>query len=273
MKKLVAREEPTIDYKHIVAHLLHHGYATFMLPQLSSYIDPIFQDYKKFLSTDIEFRKKWSIHMPSTKLADHGYVPPKGEGYDPKHTFQWRTQLKHMLFDLQPGELEARESLLSREEFARYEDWFAYLGDIFKTMKRVMLEMCQEIDRQVPGINLYNQLRKPELIQNHVIRLLEYVYDPSRKGEALASKHTDQGAMTFQWYESDPGLVVIDKEGTDVPYDYEPGKVVAFFGKKIVPATNGLLLPTEHYVNSNAQTNRNSGIFFMHTDHPSIELR
>ena len=273
MKSLVAREEPTVDYKHVVAHLLEHGYATFMLPSVASYIDPIFEGYKKFLSTDAGFRKKWTIWVPPTKKADHGYVPPKGEGYDPKHVFQWRTQLKHMLFEVQAGEKDVRERLLTREEFAPYEDWFEYLGEIFKIMKRTMLEIAKEIDRQRPGFDLFGQLKKPELIQNHVIRLLEYLYDLSRKGEPLASLHTDQGLLTFQWFESHSGLIVIDKNGTRVRYDYEPGKIIVFFGKKIEPATNGSLLPTEHYVDSDAETNRNSGIFFMHSDHPSIEMR
>ena len=270
---LSAREEPRIDYKHVAKHLLHHGYATFMLPQIIPYIGPIFEEYKRFLATPPEFRKKWTIHLPVSKKADHGYSPPKGEGFDPKHIFQYRTDLKRMLLELQPGELDVREQLLTLKEFEEYEDWLHNLGEVSRIMRKVMLEIAKELDRQLPGYDLFGQLKRPELIPRNLIRLIEYEYDPARKGEPLASLHTDQSAVTGQWYESEDGLVIIDCNGNEIRYDYVLGLVTVFFGKKISSATNGLLLPTKHYVDSIAKTNRNSGIYFMHTDHPSVELK
>jgi isopenicillin N synthase-like dioxygenase len=67
--------------------------------------------------------------------------------------------------------------------------------------------------------------------------------------------------------------VVTDYDGNKIEYDYTPGKAIVFFGKKAPVATNNRLQAVEHYVDSRAQENRNSGIYFVHTQHESVEVR
>jgi isopenicillin N synthase-like dioxygenase len=89
----------------------------------------------------------------------------------------------------------------------------------------------------------------------------------------MASLHTDQSLLTTQWFESHPGLVVTDYHGNKIEYNYKPGKVIVFWGKKALVATKNTLRPLDHYVDSRAQENRNSGIYFVHTQHESVEVR
>jgi hypothetical protein len=198
------------------------------------------------------------------KKPDHGLIPPKGEGYDQKWIFHSRADLRDMLTNgrLNYMEYGPYDGLIANLEFVQ-EKLLGYAGLIF-----------EEIDKQIPGHHLLNQITDSATKNMHVMRLVEYIYQADAPvTNCMASAHTDQACFTAQWFESHSGLVLRDYNGNLVEYQYAPGKVIFFFGKKIEPATNGLLKPVEHWVDSRAKENRNAAIFFIHTPHKSVEIR
>ncbi len=159
------------------------------------------------------------------------------------------------------------------EEFARHVSFFTHIEVVQALLHAKTVGILQAIDETIehaPSVFL-QFTQTPE--DRHVIRLLEYIYTEGAPETApMANLHTDQSLFTLQWFQSHPGLVLRDYKGNNISYDYVPGSVICFFGKKILPATNGLLKPVEHWVDSRAHENRYSGIYFTHTPHPSIEM-
>lgn len=253
-------------FEESVHDLITNGYGIFAAPaKVTDYIAPIFRDLKKLIAEDDDFKKKWEIHVAINgqlpKKPDRGLVHPKGDGFDKKWTFMYCDELKTWLYQ--------------RFALDEIKDYFEFLGNLSQTMlflEHQSYQILREVDRQLPGFDLYKQAYDARSM--HVIRLLEYLYQAGApQANPMASLHTDQSLLTTQWYESHPGLVVTDYDGNKIEYDYTPGKAIVFFGKKAPVATNNRLQAVEHYVDSRAQENRNSGIYFVHTQHESVEVR
>lgn len=255
-------------FEESVRNLITKGYGIFQAPvKISDYIQPIFNDFKQLIAESAEFKKQWEFHVPVngklSKKPDRGLVHPKGDGYDIKWTFMYDDTLKELLYNrFSPGEI------------TEYLNFLDNLSQTTMWLKHMSHKILREVDTQLPGYDLYKQVSSPGALNMHVVRLLEYLYQAGAPAvNPMASLHTDQSCFTMQWFESHRGLVLIDYKGNKIEYNYEPGKVIAFWGKKAPQATNDFLKPVEHYVDSRAEADRNSGIYFVHTEHDSVEMR
>ncbi len=256
------------DISSIVKHLLKYGFVIFNCPLVATHADDIFTDFETLLSQDEEFKERWKFFFPElTKKPDHGLIPPKGIGHDQKWFLMVRKTLKSMLLD------ENNTKRLREEEFSPYVDFFKQLDLVHSHLLLQARSIGKEIDTQFPGFGVEEQLYDQKVEGNHVIRLVQYMYQQDAPtSNPMASLHTDQCFLTMQWYQSDPGLIIKDYTNRTHAYDYQPGRVICFFGKKVLPVFNNAFKPVEHWVDSRAKRNRNSGIFFIHTAHPNIEM-
>lgn len=245
----------------IATHLIMHGYVIFDMPALRLHIQDVLNSFKQLLAESPEYKEQWKFFLPElTKKPDHGLIPPKGEGFDLKWFFHFRKGFQSMLL-----------SRLTYDEYKRYETFFEQLEVIQALLHLQALPILRAIDEQLT-IKLTEQVLETNE-ETHVVRLLEYIYQSNKPDtDPMASLHTDQSFLTMQWYQSHPGLILRDYHDNLVEYQYEPGKVLCFFGKKSEPASEGKLIPVEHWVDSRAHENRYAGIYFIHTPHPSIEM-
>lgn len=244
--------------------LVNNGYAIFDLPFILHRPASIMNGFKQLLAEDEQVKEKWKFFLPEvTKKPDHGLIPPKGAQYDQKWFLMYRQSLPEML-----------KERFSNEYLIKYLVFFLELQMVQEYLLNCAYEIAQAIDQKMPGYAVFDQLKNPSLNETHVTRLVEYIYKPDTPiSEPMASLHTDQSFLTMQWFQSHPGLILRDYHGNEIKYEYSQGRVIIFFGKKAIPVFSSLLKPVEHWVDSRALENRYSGILFIHTAHPSIEMR
>jgi hypothetical protein len=251
----------------IVQNLLMYGWAIFNMRDILPHIDPVLTGFKELISREEEYTEKWKFHYQNLSLkADHGLLPPKGEGFDQKHLLMWRRNLKSELL----------ASRFSYEEIAPYVPMLDNLGGIFKKSYSTILQIATEFDRQTDSLyRLYQHINKKSLMDVHSLRLPEYLYDPMAPVRRYsAGTHVDLGILTMQMIETEHGLIIQGYDGKLVEYKYcaEEGTVIVFPGDKMTQLTDGRYLATPHAVLAKALRNRNSLMLFAHTEHPTREM-
>lgn len=261
------------NVQSLADHFLNERYVSFTEPSIIPLIEPVFKGFKKLVAMPEEYKRPWQIHHPElSKKPDHGLIFPKGGDFDEKWMFMYRID---MIEDL----LRNKVSIGALSDYVL---WFDTLSSVYSRLLLIIKEFISEVDTQMPGYNLYEQVNAPEVSRMHVMRLLEYLYKQSaERGKPLADGHFDQGFLTAQAYESSPGLILVpnkiegDKETDwkEISYNYEPGKIILFPGRKFGQATNGQIPGMWHYVKTGPPVDRNALILFSHTPQPSIEMR
>ncbi len=265
--------------------MLNERYASLLCPEIVPLIDPIFTGYKQLLALPTEQKHLWQKHHISlSKKADHGLVFPKGGTFDQKWTFMFRRNLAYDLL-MEQSETEAIQAhrSLQPDELEPWLKWFSCMDMIQYHLYNTIAEVAHEMDTQMPGYSFYDEMTRPELVDRHVLRLLQYLYHPSVSlNKGLADGHLDQGYITAQGYESIPGLVLVpnyqkypdNPEKWDrIDYEYIPGKVMIMTGKKFADVTGGKIPPMWHYVDAREPVDRTALILFSHTAHESVEMR
>lgn len=249
----------------IVQHLIAYGWVILNMKEITPHVDPILTGFKKFISREESYRNRWTFHLTDLSLkADHGYIPPKGEGYDRKHLLMWRKNLKDMLL----------EERLRYEEIETYVPMLDHLDLVFKKSYRVALQIAAEFDKQLPGYSLYQHINKNALMNTHSLRLPEYIYDPLAPERLFSAQpHPDLSLFTIQMLETESGLVLEGYDQQILEYEYVPeeGTAIVFLSDKMEQLTDGLLPSVLHGVLAKAQRNRNSLIAFFHSQHPTRE--
>jgi hypothetical protein len=225
------------DYTSIAQNLINNGYAFFRMPVLTMHTEDIFASFKRLLNESPEFKELWKFYFPEqTKKPDHGLIPPKGDGFDNKWFFHFRHGFQSMLLDR-----------LSVDEYQRYESMFEQIEVVQSLLHENVKCILEAVDAKL-HTTLAQQVSVTDK-SRHVVRLLQYIHspEPSEK-KYMANTHTDQSLITAQWFQSHQGLVLEGYHKKHITYTYEPGMVLCFFGKKIEPASQGLLQPVVHRV-------------------------
>lgn len=250
------------DNYSIARDLITNGYAVFQMPALRLHINDVFQMFKQLFGEDDAFKEKWKFFFPElSKKPDHGLIPPKGDGFDAKWFLHFRKGLPSMLLDR-----------LNQSEYERYESMLEQIAAVKDLLHAKTTFILKEVDATLKTTLAQQVATTNEEL--HVIRLLNYLYQAgtaASENTHMAQGHIDQSAITLQWYQSHPGLVLVDYHGNKVPYNYEPGKVICFWGDKVERATDEKLKAVKHWVDARAQEDRQAGIYFVHTAHPSVE--
>lgn len=252
----VSQSPNTFNAKRIVDELLKPPhFSVFQLPLTNAFSPEIFDGFKKLLSEDSEYQKLWTVHMPESIKPDHGFIPPKGEGYDKKYFY-------HHSFDITNLLKERNVNTESYNNWLLKCDVFLFIFSCFGS------QIIDELHRRkhLKDFNLPNLFEKTSLL--HKMRLVKYLHQSNgKKNETLASDHYDQSAITFQWAQSHPGLFLGKRDQNPISYHGNTCDVVVFLGRKLAEATNDVLYKMPHYVDAPdyLDEDRYAGICFIHT--------
>lgn len=260
------------NIKYFAEQFLNDHVAIVDFPYIENLINPLLGGFNLLLEKNREELKKWQIHFPEySKLPDHGLIFPKGEGYDEKWVFMYRTGLLADYFRL---------SRISQNDYLDYHMWFNVLHQAHRLLHSLVSELAGELDSYLPGCNLLQQVQDPSVEDMHALRFVKYIYGNPNE-TTLAKPHFDLGFITAQGYASHPGLDFIPnyreglpkEEWNRISYPQKKGKIALFPGKKFAKATNDVIPAMYHEVTDVCGENREALIFFSHTAVPSEELR
>ncbi len=250
--------------ENIVEHFIAHGWAICSIKEITEHIQPVLTGFKSLITREEAYREKWKFHITElSKKPDHGLLPPKGSGYDQKHMLMYRRNLRGML-----------NERFAFEEIQPYDEMLYHLGIIFNIAFKNLLKFAAEFDRQLPGYSLHTELNKRSLMDTHVLRVPEYIFDATAPDRIFSAQpHLDLSAVTMQLFQTDGGLIVQDYLEEVVEYSYDPTEATVFLmaGDKLEQLTLGRMRALPHGVLAKAKRNRNSGMFFAHTGHPTRE--
>ena len=262
------------NLKYVVEQFLNDRLVIVDFPHITPLIDPLFNGFKTLLKTPVGALILWQIHHSElSKRADHGLIFPKGGEYDEKWMFMYRTGLLADYFRLQR---------LTEIDYLEYKLWFNVLHQTHRMLQNVVFEFTEELDAQLPGYNLLEQVNSPLVEDTHPLRLLQYLHGPaSARGVPLAKGHLDLGFITVQAYASHEGLDFIPNYDEHlapdfwkrIPYTPKSGTLALFPGKKFAKATGGRIPAMYHEVGTQCGCNREALIFFSHTAEPNEESR
>ena len=255
--------EIKVSHTNLLDALMNQGFVKIRFKPILEFSNKILGPFHVFVEEDVEYKSQWTFHKPGSLMPDHGYVPPKGEGYDHKNFF-------HYSYDL--PELLAERGVQVNHFYKKWlADQKAFSDIIINFMADMIVEFAER--KQWKSVNLLERFYNAKLM--HKMRLLDYFCKvDGKENKVLAKAHKDQSFLTFHWFQSHGGLM-LGKEGKSIPYTCEAGDMLIFFGRKAEESSGGLVKALPHYAlaEHGLDTNRKVAVFFGHIDWPLKELR
>ncbi len=196
---------------------------------------------------------------PENIEPDRGlFYRNKEEGKDNKWCFHYReslaTELRKKL-----GEGEWSNELICYLNNSRF---------VFEKILNLSIEIVKAVDKKIPRFGLYNLYTDPRSRSMNLLRNVQY--DAPEEDLNVAGEHFDRSLITLCGYENHPGLY-IEENGKKIPYLYQEGKVLVFWGRKAASLTNGRLKKVKHGVDVFEKDIQRDAIpFFGHTYRPEI---